>query len=233
MLHDAERELEAAETLQVVVDTMEEDPQALELIQQGREAGSVRSRMHYFYSLHYAAAGERKKQREHLQQAMEHDATDADALIAMHRFPDADAQWKEMTQTLIAQATEHFQGQVDQRQRELNDAQHEQARALYGYMLATANNQYAWLVANTVGDYDKALRYSQKSLELRPQTAGYLDTLGRCYYAKRDFENAVKYQAQAVALEPHSLQIRRQLELFEKALADAPADQQPQDGSTP
>ena len=233
MLHDAERELEAAETLQVVVDTMEEDPQVLELVQEGRQPGSIRSRMHYFYSLHYAAAGDRKKQREHLQQAVEHDETDADALIAMHRFPEADAQWKVETKKLIDRATEHFQGQVDELQQALNNTQNEQARAYSAYFLATAANQYAWLVANTVGDYDKALRYSQKSLELRPQTAGFLDTLGRCYYAKRDLENAVKYQAQAVALEPHSLQIRRQLELFEEALAEAAADQQPQDGSTP
>ncbi|MCA9210287.1 MAG: tetratricopeptide repeat protein, partial [Planctomycetales bacterium] len=58
-----------------------------------------------------------------------------------------------------------------------------------------------------------------KSLELVPDTAGYLDTLGRCYYAKGDYANAVKYQTQAVRLDPHTQQIRRQLELFEKALA--------------
>jgi tetratricopeptide (TPR) repeat protein len=57
------------------------------------------------------------------------------------------------------------------------------------------------------------------SLEYVPNSAGYLDTLGRCYYAKQDYENAVKYQARAVALEPHSGQIRRQMKLFEEALA--------------
>jgi len=81
-------------------------------------------------------------------------------------------------------------------------------------------------VANTEGDYDEALRSSQRSLELRPETAGYLDTLGRCYFAKGDYKNAVFHQSRAVELEPHSQQIRRQLELFQKALETAQSDSQ-------
>jgi hypothetical protein len=46
-----------------------------------------------------------------------------------------------------------------------------------------------------------------------------LDTLGRCYYAAGDLENAVKYQSQAVKLDQHSGQMRRQLEFFQKELA--------------
>ena len=57
---------------------------------------------------------------------------------------------------------------------------------------------------------------SHKSLELRPNYAGYLDTLGRCYYAKGDLAKAVKYQSQAVKLNAYSCQIRRQLDLFRK-----------------
>ena len=60
---------------------------------------------------------------------------------------------------------------------------------------------------------------SHKSLEIRPDTGGYLDTLGRCYYAKGDLENAVKYQSKAVELDPHSQQIRRQLKVFQDELA--------------
>jgi tetratricopeptide (TPR) repeat protein len=74
-------------------------------------------------------------------------------------------------------------------------------------------------VGNTTGDYDEAVRLSQRSLEIRPDYPGYLDTLGRCYYAKGDFENAIKHQSQAVKLDPHSGQIRRQLEFFKKEQA--------------
>jgi tetratricopeptide (TPR) repeat protein len=74
-------------------------------------------------------------------------------------------------------------------------------------------------VGNTIGDYDEAVKLSHLSLEMVPSSAGYLDTLGRCYYTKGDFENAVKYQTEAVKFSPYSGQIRRQLELFQKALA--------------
>ena len=98
-----------------------------------------------------------------------------------------------------------------------SEAEREEATRL----LASANNQLAWLVSNTTGDFDEALRCSHRSLELAPDTAGFLDTLGRCYYAKGDYENAVKHQTRAAELEPHSGQIRRQLELFKKTLSEA------------
>ena len=47
---------------------------------------------------------------------------------------------------------------------------------------------------------------------------GHVDTLGRCYYAAGDFENAVKVQSRAVELDPHSQQMKRQLALFQEAL---------------
>ena len=49
-----------------------------------------------------------------------------------------------------------------------------------------AYNQWAWLIANTEGDFPKAVRYSRRSLELEPGTASFLDTLGRCYYSAGD-----------------------------------------------
>jgi Flp pilus assembly protein TadD len=82
-------------------------------------------------------------------------------------------------------------------------------------------------VGNTFGDFDEAVKLSRKSLELRPNYAGFLDTLGRCYYAKGDLVNAVKYQAQAVKLNSYSGQIRRQLEFFVKEAKDRNVDLPP------
>jgi tetratricopeptide (TPR) repeat protein len=81
-------------------------------------------------------------------------------------------------------------------------------------------NQYAWLIGNTRGDFDEAIRLSQRSLELKPETSGYMDTLAHCYAGKKDFANAVKWQTKAVKLDPHSGQIVRALERFQKALAE-------------
>ena len=49
---------------------------------------------------------------------------------------------------------------------------------------------------------DKALKCSQKSLELQPDEGAYLDTLAHVYFGKGDFANAVKYQAKAVEARP-------------------------------
>lgn len=224
MLHDLERELAAAEVLAPAIAAMDKDPDVVRTLSRfNREPGGLRSRMHYFYALHEASQGNRAKQREHLLEGVKHDPNDADVLIAMHRLPDSDDEWRKNTSELIKAAADHFRTQIKQLSAEMEQAPNEKDRDEIGRELAGANNQFAWLVGNTEGDFDEALACSLKSLELRPDTSGYLDTLGRCYFAKGDFENAVKHQARAVELEPHSLQIRRQLQLFEQALADKKA----------
>ena len=65
-------------------------------------------------------------------------------------------------------------------------------------------------------------------MELRPNRAGFLDTLGRCYYAKGDYRNAVRSQTQAVAQEPHSPQMLAQMSLFETALEARAAARSPE-----
>ncbi len=87
-------------------------------------------------------------------------------------------------------------------------------------------NQDAWLIGNTEGDFELAIQYSQNSIELlknQPdelqfQEPGFLDTLAHCYAGKGDLENAVKYQAQAAELDPHTMQISRALEKFKAQL---------------
>jgi tetratricopeptide (TPR) repeat protein len=66
-----------------------------------------------------------------------------------------------------------------------------------------------------------AVVYSRRSLELAPDEPSYLDTLGRCYYAVGDYEHAVENQRRAVELAPQYGVMRRQLAMFEQALADA------------
>ena len=95
--------------------------------------------------------------------------------------------------------------------------------------IPTPYNQWAWLVSNTEGDSRRRFAYSHRSLELIPADAGesagasFLDTLGRCYYAAGDYENAVKYQRQAVEKVDYMQVMQRQLALFEKTLAEKQA----------
>lgn len=221
MLHDTEQELAAAEVLQGAVDAMEKDPAVKETMENrlGRSAGSIASRMHYFYSRDFAAKGNTSKAIEHLENGVKADPTDADVLIAMFHTEPPDETWRKMVLRRIEAATGNFRDQMEEYDQQLRQAQSEPTRSWATQQLASASNQFAWLVGNTEGDLDAALRGSQRSLELRPDTGGYLDTLGRCYYAKGDLENAIKFQQKAVDLEPHSHQIRRQLEMFKQELA--------------
>jgi tetratricopeptide (TPR) repeat protein len=219
MLHDLQRDIDAATSLQELVDlAAKDDTVKQQLVRRRGSVGPVESRMHFFYAEHYGQSDEPTKQVEHLEKAIEADPTDADVLIGLFRAP-TDDELRDRTRLLIRQAAAQFQQQIELFNRQVEEAHDEEFRQWASARLAALYNQYAWLVGNTEGDFDSALRYSHRSLELRPGTAGYLDTLGRCYFSKQDFANAVKYQSQAVKRDPYSGAIQRQLAMFEKALA--------------
>jgi tetratricopeptide (TPR) repeat protein len=124
-----------------------------------------------------------------------------------------------MTKKKIDEAAAEFHAQIDGFRMTTERAGGESTEL--ASELAVACNQYAWLVGNTYGDFDEAVKLaheavkiSQEVLDLRPSQGGFLDTLGRCYFAKDDLVNAVKYQSQAVKLNSGSGQIRRQLAFF-------------------
>ncbi len=138
--------------------------------------------------------------------ALAFDNHDADVLIAIYRLPKLTAEQREANRKQIRESLAMFQDQI-----------HSDPEDSQGY------NQYAWLVANTEGDFDLALEYSLKSVELRPSSGGLQDTLAHCYYAKQDYANAVKTQEQAVRMEPNSHTIKRALSKFRKAKEEASA----------
>ena len=219
MLHDIGRELPAAEVAQGAVEMLAKNAQLVE--NSIRPQGAWISRMHYFFALDLLENGKLEEARKRLDDGAAADPTDADVLIAMFRAEKVDEAWRASTKKLIAAGAEHFRGQVRELTQQARQAPNEPTREIYNRQLASACNQLAWLVSNTEGDFDEALRCSQQSLELRPETGGYFDTLGRCYFAKRDFANAIKSQLRAVELEPHTIQLRRQLELFKTAQAES------------
>ena len=202
MLHDQSDDQNAAEVLRDVVEVLDADASAVILAGRlNRQPSTVKSRMHFFYSEYFQSVGDPVRQEEHLKTAIEFDPTDADVLIAMYRQVNKDEAWKKQTSELIKTAADEFRKQIKESPK-----------------YPTAYNQLAWLISNSEGDYDEALRCSLKSLELLPNTAGYLDTLGRAYYAKGDLENAAKTQARAVRLDPFSGQIKRQHDFFAREL---------------
>lgn len=202
MLHDQGKDKEAGDALKKIADLMERDPAVVQAVQRINLApAELRARMEYFFA--EAAAGQKEfaKQKEHLDRAIAQSPTDADVLIAMYHLPGASDDYRAKTKKLIAAAAEAFEQRIENSP---DDAS--------GY------NQYAWLIGNTEGDLDKAIRYSHRSLELMPNTAGYLDTLGHAYFTKGDYKNAVRYQQLAADLDPHAGLITRPLAKFKAAL---------------
>lgn len=209
LLHDRGADAEAAPQLEQVVGDMEKNHQENNDDENaGRTLEAMRARMHFFYACSLTKPGQRAEHIRRLVDAVTEDPTDADALIGLYRVENLDPPLVEQNRKRIREAAETFRQQIQQQPDE-----------------PTPYNQLAWLVANTEGDYHEALRCSEKSLELlraNPRMVGgeasYLDTLGRCYYALGDYENAVKTQSQAVELEPESGLMAGQLEVFRQAL---------------
>lgn len=200
-LHDRQEDKEAAEVLHESVKAMDSDNNVLRYVQRsGRSVESIKARMQFFYAEAYRREKDKAKALEHLEKALEQDQTDADVLIAMYRL-QLPADRREKLMAAIRSAVDISRKDIEQHPDE-----------------PTAYNQLAWLVANTEGDIDEAIRFSHKSIELR-RAGGYLDTLAHCYYAKKDYASAVRYQTEAAKLDPGSAAITRQLKIFKAALA--------------
>ena len=222
LLHDRLQELPAAETLKPVCDLLAKDPSAKDTcLRAQRDPAKVVARMHYLFACHYNTQTDPANERKHLKLAIDADETDADVLIAMFRLKDADQKWKTTTRHTIESAATGFRAQVTDCREAAGMADSESGRLRAQYELAIACNQYAWLVGNTFGDFDEAVKLSEESVkisqeivELKPHQAGFLDTLGRCYYGADNLVKAVEHQAHAARLNPDSGQIRRQLEFF-------------------
>ncbi|HVX10499.1 MAG TPA: hypothetical protein VHC22_04925 [Pirellulales bacterium] len=208
-LHDRGADGEAATVLEEVVVDMDKNHQDNnEEENTGRTIAGTRARMHFFFACSLTKPDQQNERIQRLLDAVQEDRTDADALIALYRIEGLDPPLVEQNRKRIGEAAEIFRQQIQQQPDD-----------------PTPYNQFAWLVANTEGDYKEALQYSEKSLELvrtNPRFAGseasFLDTLGRCYYAVGDLENAVKTQAKAVEIDPESGLMSSQLEIFRQAL---------------
>jgi tetratricopeptide (TPR) repeat protein len=205
-LHDGEQYKQAADVIQEFFDALAKDRQArsqFNRVPQGRSfLNSMSSRHDYYLACYHESRKEFDLQRQALKRAAERYDDDPDVLIAMYRSPGADEEFRKETLAKIADMSQRYLALIEQ---DPDDP--------------TLLNQWAWLVSNTEGDYAKAIECSRKSLELSPDEPSYLDTLGRCYYAVGDLENATKSQRKAVELSPHYRIMQRQLKQFEKELA--------------
>ncbi len=201
MLHDIGRDQAAAEMLDTML-SRANDPKAMSQVASlSVEINYLRSMVEYYRACDAAAQGNIAQQRDHLDKAIAQDPTDLDVLIAMYRLDDGDGAYHRQAVGRIQRHARDLKTEIEKNPGD-----------------PSAYNQYAWLVANTEGDFQEAIRLSHKSLEIRPDTGAYLDTLAHCYAAIRDYASAVKYQTRAAELEPETLLIVRKLDVFKAAL---------------
>ena len=222
LLHDLARNEDAYETLNQLVELVEQEPGQRVLREMERNVARIRGQMYYSLALHLESQEKWEEQRQALEKAIGHDPRNADILIAMYRVPQAGEDFAKKTRDLISKTVAVYGREIAALERGLLPNVRSRNTEYYALML----NQYAWLVANTEGDFREALRYSKKSLELAPDEPGYLDTLARCHYAVGDYELAVARQREAVRGDPHSGQIQRQLQLFEQKLEEQKLEEQ-------
>jgi tetratricopeptide (TPR) repeat protein len=205
-LNDREDFKGAADLLTEFLDVVKQDRPAMQRLAQelGGNADTTvaTSRREFYMACYYEQQKQYDKQREALSRAIRLFEEDPDVLIAMYRSKEADDAFREQTRARIRDMSQKIQTFCDQNPD-----------------VPSPHNEWAWLIANTEGDYAKAVEHSLRSLELKPEEPSFLDTLGRCYYAAGDLENAVKSQRRAVELAPHYQVMRRQLAQFERELA--------------
>ncbi len=191
-LHDQGRDAEAAAALASILQADEgEVEQALMRLE--RDPRAVRSRMLFFE----ASAAEPGDRRRLLEESLRAYAKDVDTLIALYHLAGNTPEQREEAAARVARAATSIAAEIDA----LPDD-------------SGGKNEYAWLVANTEGDLDRALLFSRESLEDAFDNASYLDTLAHCQAATGNLERAIRTQWLAVKQEPHSLLVRRNYERF-------------------
>lgn len=224
MLHDQQRDLEAAEALQPYLKALEEDQQFRSILVDQLEWSPEehRSRAAMFRGNALAAEGKLSEAREAFEQGFADYEYDADLLIAMYRTPDASEEWRALTKKRIEAAQVHFKSEIAAARQEVEAAGRAGNLEAAERALRQNCNQYSWLVGNTFGDFDDAVRRSEESLEILPGNPGYLDTLARALFARGDVEEAIRRQRQALESDPHSGALNRQLREFEAAAKKSP-----------
>ncbi|MGW8256455.1 MAG: hypothetical protein ACWGMZ_03115, partial [Thermoguttaceae bacterium] len=217
MLHEQADDQAAADALEALLkkagNHIGRHPQLI-----GLSVNEIESMMHYYQACHWQAAGEAERHRQSLLKALSLDPENVDVLIACHRLPKQTPEFQKKLDEIIRKTADNLRLKLSAQEeliRKTADNIRLKLEAQLDY--ASRCNQLAWLIGNTHGNLDEALQLSKKSLELTPDCAEYYDTLAHVYYARKDYDNALKYQRHAAKLKPYSGLITRQLKVFRKA----------------
>ena len=183
----------------------------------------------------YAAAGDTAKALADFDAALKINPQDAPALLGRAELRRGAKQWQESLAdygTLLAITPGDYRALLGTASAHYASGELEKALAIYGELIqrypteAQPFNDYAWLLATGIKD---SVRNGPRAVELASQAcqlteyknAGYLDTLAAAFAEKGDFNDAVKWQEEAVKAadkEPEEIQadIRTRVDLYKQ-----------------
>ena len=228
LLYEGKRPAEAAEVLSTLLEFAEKDKSLQVALAENDESGKtsrldrLASQVHFFRGL--AQRGNPAAARQEFQKGIEKMPRNTDLLIAMFRLQGATDAFRQDTRNRIETMIEQVQADVDEARLQWEQSDDPFNRTPATIDLAHYLNEYAWLVGNTIGDIDKAIACSERSLELSPGNFGYQDTLARCLYRKGDLDRALELQRLAAKAAPFERQIVGQLAFFESEANKAAKD---------
>lgn len=165
--------------------------------------------------------GNRVGSQQYLEEVFRRDSSFADGLVLRHQLglpPSAQSVGADLTievESESEQIGEYRLKTAEMIERTLMNSTRtiEEMRRTRGMDERTSGplNQLAWILANTGGDDELALKSIDEALSYCPDNPGFLDTLAHVYHLKGEKERAIATECRAIAIAP-------QIQLFRKAL---------------
>jgi len=180
-----------------------------ELITLNAGRNDVAAALHYLRSTIYSAEKNTAAAERELTAAIELDenylpaySAYAGILIGQNRADEAVAQYKKVLDKRPAAQVYTLLGILEDSRGNTNEAEAAYRKALQiAPETPIAANNLAWLIADTQGNLDEALRLATLAVNKSEGVAGYHDTLGWIYLQKGLTSPAVEQLRKAVALE--------------------------------
>jgi tetratricopeptide (TPR) repeat protein len=224
MLHQQLRDREAAEIMKEAIELCEQDNtgQATDHL----EAVPLTSATlpQFYADMHFFLAGaegddsaegddgDDEAQIEHFRQAFVYSKENSDALCEAYRIKDD--RWQAELREIINETVADLES--ERTRYELALVRQPNHRLTH-YRIAQRDNEIAWILVNTGGNLNDALRYAQQSVEFHPAQAYSIDTLATCYFALQEIDRAIEYERMALRLAPYREDIARSLDQFRAA----------------
>jgi tetratricopeptide (TPR) repeat protein len=215
ILHQQERDREAAEIMKQAVDLCQEDEtgRAEENLEEVRLATATlpqfHADMHFFLALAARQAGDTEGEIGHFREAFAISKENSDALCEAYKVEHE--AWQAELRKIVSETLEELLQQHARSELQLLRQPNE---TRYRHFIASLDNEIAWILVNTGGNLKDALRYAQQSVEYRPGMGYSIDTLATCHFALEEIDRAIEYERMALRLNPHREDIARTLQRF-------------------